>query len=72
MAGASERVPRVVAGDVRHVEPGGPVARELDVLDLILFQRHQIGAVEEDVGRHQHRVGEEPRPAARPRASLSL
>ena len=53
-------VRRVVAGHVGDVELGGPVARELEVLHLVPAHRHQVRAVEQDVRRHQHRVGEEP------------
>ena len=34
----------------------GDLAGQLEVLGLILAHRHQVGPVEQDVGRHQHRV----------------
>ncbi len=34
--------------------------RELEVLALIVADGDQLGVVEEDVGRHQHGVGEHP------------
>ena len=34
--------------------------RHLQVLHLVLADRHQVRAVDEDVGGHQHRVGEQP------------
>ena len=36
------------------------VARHLEVLLLVLADRDEVGIHDEDVGRHQHRVGEEP------------
>ena len=47
---------RPVAG----VEPGGQVAAQLQVLPLVLPDRDPVGLVEQDVGGHQHRVGEQP------------
>ena len=47
---------RAVAG----VEPGGQVPAQLEVLALVLPDRHLVGLVEQDVGGHQHRVGEQP------------
>ncbi len=41
------------------VELHREVAGHLDVLLLVLPHRHRVGLVEEDVGRHQYRVGEE-------------
>ena len=38
----------------------GDVPGEFEVLLLVLSHRHQIGVVEQDVGRHQHRVVEQP------------
>src|SRR5581483_7431212 len=35
------------------------VARELEVLALVVADRHRVGLVEEDVARHQPRVGEQ-------------
>ena len=46
---------------VARVEPDRDVAGELDVLALIVAHRHAVGVVEEDVGRHQGRVGEQAR-----------
>ena len=40
------------------IEPNGDVARELEVLFLVLPDRHHVGVVEQDVGGHQHRVVE--------------
>ena len=37
------------------------VAHELDVLALVLPHRHLVGAVDEHVGGHQHRVIQQPR-----------
>ncbi len=54
------RVRWVVARHVGEVELGRPVAGELEVLDLVPAHRDQVRAVEQDVRRHQHRVGEEP------------
>ena len=48
------------------VEALGEVAGELDVLLLVVADRHDIGLVEQDVGRHQHRVGEQARRSWRP------
>ena len=45
---------------VARVEALRDVARELQVLPLILADGHAIGEVEEDVGGLQHGVGEEP------------
>ena len=42
------------------VEATGGLARELEVLHLVLADGHDRGLVEEDVGAHEHRVGEEP------------
>ena len=38
----------------------GDLAGQLEVLDLILAHRHQVRAIEQDVGRHQHRIVEQP------------
>ena len=35
---------------------------ELEVLALVVADRDPLGVVEEDVGRHEHRVGEQPDP----------
>ena len=42
-----------------RVEALGDVARELEVLALVVADRDDVGLVEEDVARHQHRVREE-------------
>ena len=42
------------------VEALRDVARHLEVLLLVLADGHEIGVVEQDVGRHQHRIGEQP------------
>ena len=46
---------------VAAVEALGDVARQLDVLPLVVAHRDDVGLVEEDVARHQHGVAEEPR-----------
>ena len=51
---------------VAAVEPLGQVARQLDVLLLVVAHRHDVGLVQQDVGRHQHRVGEQPDRGRRP------
>ena len=43
------------------VEPDRDVARELDVLALVVADRDLVGVVEEDVGGHEHRVVEQAR-----------
>ena len=47
---------------VAVVEPDGEVAGQLEVLALVVADRDAVGVVEEDVGRLQHRVGEQPDP----------
>ena len=47
---------------VAVVEALGDVAGELEMLALVVADRDEIGLVEQDVARHQHRVGEEARP----------
>src|SRR6266550_1342799 len=46
-------------------EPGietlGDTTDELDVLSLIIADRHRVGLIEQHIGSHQHRVGEERR-----------
>ena len=42
-----------------RVEALGDVARELEVLPLVVADRDDVGLVEQDVAGHQHRVGEE-------------
>ena len=49
-----ERVPVAV------VEPHREVPAELQVLPLVLADRHLVGLVEQDVGGLQHRVAEQP------------
>ena len=44
---------------VARVEALGDVARELEVLALVVADRDDVGLVEQDVARHQHRIGEE-------------
>ena len=41
------------------VEPLRDVARQLEVLALVLADRHQLGVVGQHVGGLQHRVGEQ-------------
>ena len=41
------------------VEPDRDVARQLDVLALVVADGDLVGVVEEDVGGHQHRIVEE-------------
>ena len=47
---------------VAVVEPDRDLARQLQVLALVVAHRHRRRVVEEDVGRHEDRVGEEPDP----------
>src|SRR6266508_3040687 len=44
---------------VAGVEPLGDVAGELDVLALVVADRDDVGLVEQDVARLEHRVGEQ-------------
>ena len=44
---------------VAAVEALGQVAGELEVLALVLADRHLVGVVQQDVGRHEDRVGEQ-------------
>ena len=44
---------------VAAVEPLGHVAGQLEVLALVVADRDPVGVVEEDVGRHERRVGEQ-------------
>ena len=46
-------------GAVPVVEPDRDVARQLEVLALVVAHGHAVGVVGEDVGRHQHRVVEQ-------------
>jgi hypothetical protein len=41
------------------VDALGDVPRDLDVLHLVSADGHQVGVEEQDVGRHEHRVGVE-------------
>ena len=52
--GDHERVAEAV------VEPDGDVARELEVLALVVAHGDPLGVVGEDVGGHEHRVVEQP------------
>ena len=47
---------------VAVVEAHGHLAGELEVLALVVAHRDRVGVVEEDVGRHQARVGEQAGP----------
>mmetsp|Transcript_7044 Transcript_7044/g.12510 ORF Transcript_7044/g.12510 Transcript_7044/m.12510 type:complete len:282 (+) Transcript_7044:163-1008(+) len=49
-----------VALAVLVVEPADDVAGQFEMLALILAHGDAVGLVEEDVGRHEHGVGEEP------------
>ena len=44
---------------VEVVELGGNVARQLDMLELVLANGHVSGPEEQNVGRLQHRIGEQ-------------
>ena len=57
---------------VGQVEALRDVAGQLDVLTLVVADRHVRGPVEQDVGGHQHRVGVERRPRHRTVAALLL
>ena len=46
---------------VGGVEAARDLARELEVLALVLAHRHLVGLVEQDVGRLEHRVEEQAR-----------
>ena len=54
-----------------RVEALGDVAGELEVLALVVADRDDVGLVEQDVARHQHRVVEERRPRRTPAARPS-
>ena len=41
------------------VELAGDVARHLDVLHLVLADRHEMRAIDQNVGGHQHRIVEQ-------------
>jgi len=53
--GHAERLAEAVVEALRDV------ARELEVLALVVADRHEIGLVEQDVAGHQHGIGEERR-----------
>ena len=61
------RAPCLRNRDVGHDEgltkalvvPLRNVARQLDVLTLVVAHRNEVRPIQQDVGRHQHRVGEE-------------
>ena len=42
------------------VEAVGNIAAYLDVLLLVDADRHDIGLIQQDIRRHQHRIGEQP------------
>ena len=50
---------RVVAVDECHIESRGPVARELEVLNLIFAHGNDICAESEDISGHEHRIREQ-------------
>ena len=50
---------------VAVVEALGDVAREFEVLALVVTDRDLLGLVEQDVRRHQDRVGQEADAVAR-------
>ena len=54
------------------MEMTGHVLRHLDVLKLVLADRHKIAAVDQDVGRHQHGIGEQPHGRAQTLCNLVL
>ena len=61
---AASGTTKVVAEVV--VEAHGQVPGELEVLALVVAHRDPVGVVEQDVGRLEDRVGEEPDPAPTP------
>ena len=50
----------ILAAAELRVPPARDFPGQLQVLDLVLADRHQVGAVEQDVGGHQDRVVEQP------------
>ena len=46
---------------VARVEADGEIPGQLEVLPLVLTDRHPLGLVQQDVGGHQHRIGEQGR-----------
>ena len=43
----------------QHLELARDIARQLNVLALVVADRNDVGLVEEDVAGHQHRIGEQ-------------
>ena len=41
------------------VEAHRQIAGEFEMLALVLADRHPLGLVQQDVGRHQHGIGEQ-------------
>jgi hypothetical protein len=39
----------------------GDTTDELEVLSLIITDRHHVGLIQQHIGSHQHRVGEQRR-----------
>ena len=54
------------------VEASGQIAGDLDVLHLVFADGHQVGVVEQNVGRHQHGIGEQPGVGRQPFGLLIL
>ena len=54
------------------VEAAGQIAADLDVLHLVLADRHDVGVVGQNVGGHQHRIGEQPGVGRQPLGLLLL
>ena len=54
------------------IEAAGQVARHFDMLDLVLADGHDVGVIDQDVGRHEHRIGEQPGVGAEPAGLLVL
>ena len=48
-------------GRESRVPPAGDLARQLEVLDLVLADGHGVGPVQQDVGRLQHRIVQQAR-----------
>ena len=70
--GRDHRVRQLERGAVELVEARGDVPRELDVLLLVGADGHLVCLVEEDVGRHQRRVGQQARADGVRRLGLGL
>ena len=47
---------------IAGVEPVGHVAGQFEVLALVVADRHLVGVVQQDVGRHEHRIGQQRQP----------